>query len=80
MMNFSPYHMFMAEAEGLLNKNNEITRIDKLNKIIDDIKKYPDNTIPNTVFNIFCNNYDIEPNSLSREEMEYIKMSIQLLP
>lgn len=64
--------MFMAEAEGCLP-----TRTGKINAIIKAIKNYPSPVIDQSVFESIVNHYGINPQSLTRRELNYINSVIK---
>lgn len=66
-----PYAMFMAESEGLLD-----TRESAINRIIKEIKEYPDDSISNLIFYSICEDCGITAGTLSDEEMERISRAV----
>lgn len=64
--------MFMAEAEGYLP-----TRTGKINAIVKAIKNYPSPVIDQSVFESIVNHYGINPQSLTRRELNYINSAIK---
>lgn len=64
--------MFMAEAEGYLP-----TRAGKINAIVKAIKNYPSPVIDQSVFESIVNHYGINPQSLTRRELNYINSAIK---
>ena len=64
--------MFMAEAEGYLP-----TRAGKINAIVKAIKNYPSPVIDQSIFESIVNHYGINPQSLTRRELNYINSAIK---
>lgn len=64
--------LFMAEAEGLLD-----TRESALRAIVQDIKNYPEDSMPDLVFYSICESHGISAGSLTFEEFERIKREIE---
>ena len=67
-----PYGLYMAEQEGLLND-----RESTIESIVQKIRAYPGNDMPNLVFYNICRDYGINPNSLTKSEMAYITEAIK---
>lgn len=67
-----PYGLYMAEAEGYLS-----TRESKLQKIIKEVKAYPESVMPDLVFYTICEGCGIAPDSLTSAEMARIQNAIK---
>ena len=65
------YVFYMAEAEGLL-----LTRVGKLNAVIKDIKKYPEEVADTFVVEKILNKYGLSISSLSSKEINYIEREV----
>lgn len=66
------YGLFMAETEGYLN-----TRESKLQKVIKEVKRYPAETMPESVFKLVLIENGIKPSSLTSRELNRIKNAIK---
>lgn len=67
-----PYNLYMAEANGYLN-----TRESKIQKVIKQVKAYPDKVMPNLVFYAICEECGIAPDSITKAEMTRIQDAIK---
>lgn len=67
------YGFFMAEQEGYLKSAREKS----IDNIIEDVKKYPDELIPNIVFLSICQQNGVSYDSLTNEELRRINESIK---
>lgn len=66
------YKLYMAEQEGYLD-----TREGKIQRIIDVVKDYPENEIPDLVFYTICEDCGISSGSLTNAEMEHIERALK---
>ena len=62
---------FYAEQEGVLP-----TRKGKINAVIHDLKKYPEDEIPFEIFIKILEKHDLKDSSLSTREIDYINKMI----
>ena len=71
-MTINPFHMYVLEKEGCLT-----TRESRLRRIIKAVKAYPAATLPESIFRRILEENDIEPDSLTDQELREILNAIK---
>jgi hypothetical protein len=66
------YGLYMGEAEGYLD-----TRESKIQKIIREVKNYPNSSIPEDIFYQICEECGIAASTLSQAEIKRITRAIE---
>jgi len=67
-----PYYLYMAETEGYLN-----TRESKINRVINEIKAYPAETMPEYAVVETLRRNGIDPASVTNKEFNRINYEIK---